>query len=51
LQNNYHKKNGVDLICGHFEGIDQRVIEDRKIREISVGDFILSGGETAAFVF
>ena len=38
------QKNGVDLICGHFEGIDQRVIEDRKIREISVGDFILSGG-------
>ncbi|CAO6129698.1 TrmD tRNA-(guanine-N1)-methyltransferase [Candidatus Pelagibacterales bacterium] len=45
------QKNGVDLICGHFEGIDQRVIEERKIREISVGDFILSGGETAAFVF
>ncbi|MFM7978751.1 MAG: tRNA (guanine(37)-N(1))-methyltransferase, partial [Candidatus Fonsibacter sp.] len=45
------KKNGVDLICGHFEGIDQRVIEERKIREISIGDFILSGGETAAFVF
>ncbi len=44
------KKNGVDLICGHFEGIDQRVIEERKIREISIGDFILSGGETAAFV-
>ena len=45
------QKNGVDLICGHFEGIDQRVIDERKIREISVGDFILSGGETAAFVF
>ena len=45
------QKNGVDLICGHFEGIDQRVIEERKIREISIGDFILSGGETAAFVF
>jgi tRNA (guanine37-N1)-methyltransferase len=43
--------NGVDLICGHFEGVDQRVIEERKIREISVGDFILSGGESAAFVF
>ena len=45
------QKNGVDLICGHFEGIDQRVIEEKKIREISIGDFILSGGETAAFVF
>jgi tRNA (guanine37-N1)-methyltransferase len=43
--------NGVDLICGHFEGVDQRVIEERKIKEISVGDFILSGGESAAFVF
>jgi tRNA (guanine37-N1)-methyltransferase len=43
--------NGVDLICGHFEGVDQRIIEERKIREISVGDFILSGGESAAFVF
>jgi tRNA (guanine37-N1)-methyltransferase len=42
---------GVNLICGHFEGIDQRIIEERKIREISVGDFILSGGESAAFVF
>ena len=42
---------GVDLICGHFEGIDQRIIEERKIREISIGDFILSGGESAAFVF
>ena len=42
---------GVDLICGHFEGIDQRIIEERQIREISVGDFILSGGESAAFVF
>ena len=43
--------HGVDLICGHFEGVDQRIIEERKIREISVGDFILSGGESAAFVF
>jgi tRNA (guanine37-N1)-methyltransferase len=43
--------NGVDLICGHFEGVDQRIIEERKIKEISVGDFILSGGESAAFVF
>jgi tRNA (guanine37-N1)-methyltransferase len=55
LNQNIAKKlsqaNGVDLICGHFEGVDQRVIEERKIREISVGDFILSGGESAAFVF
>jgi len=44
-------KNKVNIICGHFEGIDQRVLENRKITEISVGDFVLSGGETAAYVF
>tara|TARA_A100001011_G_scaffold306859_1_gene322018 strand:- start:183 stop:869 length:687 start_codon:yes stop_codon:yes gene_type:complete len=39
----------VNLICGHFEGIDERVLEKKKIEEISIGDFILSGGETAAY--
>lgn len=38
----------VTLLCGRFEGIDQRVIEARKLEEISLGDFILSGGEPAA---
>ena len=42
--------NTINLICGHFEGVDQRVIENRNIEELSIGDFILSGGETAAFV-
>ncbi len=42
--------NTLNLICGHFEGVDQRVIEKRNIEELSIGDFILSGGETAAFV-
>ena len=41
----------INLICGHFEGIDQRLLETRDIQEISIGDFILSGGETASFVF
>ena len=41
----------INIICGRFEGIDQRVIETRNIQEYSIGDFILSGGETAAFVF
>tara|TARA_Y100000590_G_scaffold386546_1_gene459438 strand:- start:213 stop:899 length:687 start_codon:yes stop_codon:yes gene_type:complete len=40
----------LNLICGHFEGIDERVIQNREIEEISIGDFILSGGEAAAFV-
>ena len=41
---------GVVLLCGRFEGIDQRVIEARELTEISIGDYILSGGETAALV-
>ena len=44
------EQDGVVLICGRFEGIDQRVLESRKIEEVSVGDYILSGGETAALV-
>jgi tRNA (guanine37-N1)-methyltransferase len=39
---------GVRLVCGRFEGIDQRVIEARAIEELSLGDFVLSGGEPAA---
>ncbi len=44
------KEKKVNLICGHFEGVDQRVIDSRNIIELSIGDFILSGGESAAFV-
>jgi tRNA (guanine37-N1)-methyltransferase len=39
---------GVTLICGRFEGIDERVIEARAVEEVSLGDFVLSGGEPAA---
>lgn len=39
---------GVVLLCGRFEGLDQRVIEGRDMEEISLGDFILAGGEIAA---
>jgi tRNA (guanine37-N1)-methyltransferase len=39
---------GVTLICGRFEGVDERVLEARNIEELSLGDFVLSGGEPAA---
>jgi tRNA (guanine37-N1)-methyltransferase len=41
---------GVLLLCGRFEGVDERVIEGRRFEEISIGDYVLSGGEIAAFV-
>lgn len=41
---------GVILVCGRYEGLDQRVIEARAMREVSVGDYVLSGGEPAALV-
>lgn len=40
---------GPLIVCGRFEGIDQRVIEARELEEVSVGDYVLSGGEIAAF--
>ena len=44
------KEKSFSLICGHFEGVDERVLMTRNIEEISIGDYILSGGETAAIV-
>ena len=44
------KEKSINLICGHFEGVDERLLTTRNIEEISIGDFILSGGETAVFV-
>ena len=44
------KEKSVSIICGHFEGVDERVLSTRNIEEVSIGDFILSGGESAAFV-
>ena len=40
----------INIICGHFEGVDQRLLETRNIEEVSVGDFVLSGGEIGAFI-
>ena len=44
------KEKSFSLICGHFEGVDERVLTTRNIEEISIGDYVLSGGETAALV-
>jgi len=49
----YAKKilnKNINIICGHFEGVDERLLETRNIEEISVGDFVLSGGEIGALV-
>lgn len=42
--------DGVVILCGRFEGVDQRVIEARGLKEVSIGDYVLSGGEIAAMV-
>ena len=44
------KEKSISIICGHFEGVDERVLSTRNIEEVSIGDFVLSGGESAAFV-
>ena len=41
---------GAVIVCGRFEGIDQRVIEARDLEEIAIGDYVLAGGEVAAMV-
>lgn len=42
--------DGITLLCGRYEGIDERVLEARNVEEISIGDYVLTGGELAAMV-
>ncbi len=44
----FSKAKGITLLCGRFEGVDQRVLDARNVEEVSLGDFILTGGEIAA---
>jgi len=50
LAQDLSKEKSISLICGHFEGVDERVLTTRSIEEISIGDYVLSGGESAALV-
>lgn len=47
----YSRHTNIILLCGHYEGIDQRVIDKYVDQEISIGDYVLTGGELAAMVF
>ena len=50
LAQDLSKEKSISLICGHFEGVDDRILTTRNIEEISIGDYVLSGGESAALV-
>jgi tRNA (guanine37-N1)-methyltransferase len=50
LVKDWAKGPGLMLLCGRFEGVDERVITHRNLKEVSVGDYVLSGGEPAALV-
>ncbi len=51
MANEFSLKKNLILICGHYKGIDQRVISKLVTREISIGDYVLSCGDIAAYVF
>lgn len=46
-----NSSSGVNILCGRFEGIDERIIKEYKMTEISIGDYVLSSGDIASFVF
>jgi len=50
MANTYSMKNNLIMLCGHYKGVDERVREHLITKEISIGDFVLSGGELAAVV-
>ena len=50
ISNNFSTKKNLIIICGHYKGVDQRVRDHLITKEISIGDFVLSGGEIAAAV-
>jgi tRNA (guanine37-N1)-methyltransferase len=47
----FAQEEEIGILCGRYEGVDQRVLDELQIEEISIGDYVLSGGEVAAFVF
>lgn len=51
LANQFSLKKNIILLCGHYKGVDQRVRDHLITKEVSIGDFVLSGGELAAAVF
>jgi len=51
ISNEFAVKKNIIILCGHYKGVDQRVRDHLITREISIGDFVLSGGELAAAVF
>ena len=50
LAENLAKENEVVILCGHYEGVDQRIIDTYDMEEVSIGDYILTGGELPAMV-
>lgn len=49
LARDFAASDGLILVCGRFEGLDERVITSRELEEVSIGDFVMTGGEMAAF--